>query len=327
MRKRGLLVTSAFVLTTMFSLLQPQSSFAAGTITVTNVPTISSSTKNTSLGMVIMTIPEYALKAGDQVTLTLPKGFTFNSPFEPEIKTPWNPLNSANGSYMIAGFGHDGFEGTATSLGNNMVTIKVSKTGTPTDDFKLAIKLGDIKLNGVSDGPVNLSFDAPSTSAFPTTSSKPSPIPTTQPTNTGSTTKEPSSTPASKSANTLKFVIGESTYSVNNTTKSMDVVPYVDANNRLMLPLRFTANALGVAEKDFTWNAETQTATLIKDNHFVSFTAGQLSFKLNGQSIKMDSSLEIKDNRVMVPVRYLSEALGFTASWESGSKTVTLTFK
>jgi hypothetical protein len=337
MRKNNLIWKSAFAFTTLFYALQPQTSFAAGTITVSNVPKISSATKNTSLGTIFVNIPEGALKTGDQVTFTLPKGFTFNSPFDPVIKTPWNPLTFANGSYLIGGFAQDGFGGTSTSLSNNSVTMKVYQTGTPTDDFKLAIKLGDISVNGVSEGPINISFNAPSTSAFPTTNStQSSPSPSSSSSSgstvgTSSTTPVPSTVPTPDPVQvpvqTLQFTLGDTNYILNNTVKAMDALPFVDSTNHLMLPLRFTANALGISDQDIAWNADKQAATLKKGDQVISFTAGQPSYTVNGNTVPMDTSLQIRHNRLIVPVRYLSEALGFDISWKSGTNRVTITFK
>ena len=38
----------------------------------------------------------------------------------------------------------------------------------------------------------------------------------------------------------------------------MDVAPYIDSNNRMLVPIRYAANAMGVSDDNIQWNSYTQ---------------------------------------------------------------------
>jgi trimeric autotransporter adhesin len=314
-----LMLISAILFTVSVSIVEPNVSFASGTITVSNVPNVrpTSPGEGTALGTVFITIPQGALKNGDQVTFTLPHGFTFNSPFDTNIEKDADSLVSRNGAFVVSGFDHGDLVATATQLSNNLVTIKVIKTGIPTGDFKLAIKLGDIAINGVSDGPVNITFDAPSTSSFPTT---------TTPTSQVNQPAAPSDGSNHDKKKTAEFILGRKVFRLNGVEVTMDVAPYLNNNNRLMLPVRFVANALGVTNDQIHWNSTTQTVTMMKNNQVISFTVGQSNYILNGVPVAMDAQTEIKDGRVMVPFRYLAKALGAEITWDDSTKVASISY-
>lgn len=324
MKKNNLLMlVSSILLPVSVSIIEPNVSLASGTITVSNVPNVRQTApgEGTALATVFITIPQGALKDGDQVTFTLPHGFTFNSPFATNVEKDASSLLLKNGTYVVSGFDHGDLVATATPLSDYMVTIKVIKTGVPTGDFKLAIKLGDIAINGASDGPVNITFDAPSTSSFPTTTS-PAPNPNAQ----GNPPATSSDVSNHDKKQTVKFTLGRKTYQLNGSTVTMDIAPYLDHNNRLMLPVRFVANALGVTDDQIHWNSTTQTVTITKNNQVISFTIGKSNYTLNGVPIAMDAQAEIKDGRVMVPFRYLANALGADITWDDSTKVATLLY-
>jgi hypothetical protein len=335
------LFVAPVLVTTSMSLMMPVTSYAAGTISVSSNPTVRPTGPNlgTSLGTVLITIPQGAIQNGDQVTMTLPHGISFHTPFDPILENDSASLKSLNATYVIAGFDHGDLAGTTTSFGNNQVTIKVTQTGVPTGDFKLAIRLGDITIDGASDGPVNITFDAPSTSAFPTTAPSDGTTtyirpaqPSGQQTQTIATTPAPISTSITpvtqnpekpKPKSSITFTEGNSIYTIDGSNKSMDVAPYIN-KGRLMLPIRYVAEALGVPDVDINWSNQLNMVTVKKDSHQVSFIIGQQNYIKDGETIYTDAKAEIHEGRVTVPFRYLAEVLDTEVSWDDRTRTATL---
>lgn len=90
-----------------------------------------------------------------------------------------------------------------------------------------------------------------------------------------------------------------------------DTQPYVDANNRTLMPVRFVTEQLGA---DVTWNGATSTASIAKNGIRVDVTIGSKTLKVtkngNAKTVDMDTEAVNKDSRTMVPIRFVVEALG-----------------
>jgi hypothetical protein len=130
-------------------------------------------------------------------------------------------------------------------------------------------------------------------------------------------------TPAEPATGSAVFKIDRSSYTVNGQDVQMDVAPYIK-NGRTMLPLRFAATAVGVADGNISWDEQTGTVTLIKSNRVVKMQIGNSAMQLNGVSISIDAAPEISGGRTMVPIRALGTALGATLQWNESEQTVTV---
>ncbi|MCL6560827.1 MAG: phosphodiester glycosidase family protein [Firmicutes bacterium] len=131
--------------------------------------------------------------------------------------------------------------------------------------------------------------------------------------------------PRAEAANQVKvakFWIGESFYITNDQKVDMDVVPYVDQNDRTLVPLRFLAYALGVPESGVQWDEKTQTATITADGITLKFTVGSNAYTVNGVKKTMDTSPVIAGGRTMLPARFVAEALGYSVAWEPAARAV-----
>ncbi|MCI1113506.1 copper amine oxidase N-terminal domain-containing protein, partial [Stenotrophomonas maltophilia] len=83
--------------------------------------------------------------------------------------------------------------------------------------------------------------------------------------------------------------------------------------------VRAISEALG---SEVDWDQVTQTVVIKKDGIVVELPLGSTNVKVNGQKKQIDSAAEIKQGRIMVPVRFLSEFLGEEVEWEPNSKMV-----
>lgn len=124
---------------------------------------------------------------------------------------------------------------------------------------------------------------------------------------------------------TAVFRIGEPSYTLNGDTISMDVAPYIKSD-RTYMPIRFAANALGVPNDNISWDDASKKATIMSGDRVVQVTVGSTILIVNGASIATDAAPEIVSERIMVPIRFLGQALGANFVWDEAAQTVTVIY-
>ncbi|SHJ99018.1 Copper amine oxidase N-terminal domain-containing protein [Geosporobacter subterraneus DSM 17957] len=127
--------------------------------------------------------------------------------------------------------------------------------------------------------------------------------------------------PGDTKANVV-FTIDSAKYVVNGEEMTMDVAPYIK-DSRTFLSIRYVAEALGVNPNAIVWNANTKTVTVFKGNNIASVTVGSKVLNINGMQVMMDTAVENKDGRVMLPIAHLAMALGVQYEWDGAARTVT----
>ncbi len=100
-----------------------------------------------------------------------------------------------------------------------------------------------------------------------------------------------------------------------------DVPPFIDTNNRLMVPLRGIAETLGA---NVQWNPDQRTVTINKKETTIVFQVDSTLATVNGEEMQMDTLPVINSGRTMIPVRYTGEYLGANVEWNSTLQTVTI---
>lgn len=98
---------------------------------------------------------------------------------------------------------------------------------------------------------------------------------------------------------------------------SDDTMPFIDENGRTQLPLRRIAEEL-----DFTvdYSDAEKKITLSKKDYTVIFYINSKDFTVNGKSVSMDTAPVIVNDSTFVPLRYLSEAVGYTVDYTDRNK-------
>ena len=99
-------------------------------------------------------------------------------------------------------------------------------------------------------------------------------------------------------------------------------LPFVDNNDRTLVPLRLTMESYG---SEVEWNAETRTALVKKGDITVEVPLGQKHILKNGQEIAIDTESVIKEDRTYLPIRAVVEAFGSEVQWDKNTKTVVIT--
>lgn len=88
-------------------------------------------------------------------------------------------------------------------------------------------------------------------------------------------------------------------------------LPFIDSQARTQVPLRFVSESLG---HKVEWDEKKQQAKI--DGGNVVVTVGSYDVKTPNGTIKMDTKAVKKDDRVFVPVRFISEALGHKVDYK-----------
>jgi|GEM_PF-2711006 len=107
---------------------------------------------------------------------------------------------------------------------------------------------------------------------------------------------------------------------INGALADMKDAPaYVNENGRTMVSARFVSEALGF---NVGWDGETQKVTVSKGSDSVELRIGKSEVFRNGKAQTLDTMPALRNNRTMVPLRFVSEALGAEVKWDGGARTV-----
>ena len=101
-----------------------------------------------------------------------------------------------------------------------------------------------------------------------------------------------------------------------------DAKPFVDERDRVLVPIRFVSETLGAL---VDWENESRTAVIKQGNDEIHYTVYQPMAYLNGEMMVMDTYGILKDERTLVPIRFISELLGCTVVWDENTSTVVIT--
>lgn len=102
-----------------------------------------------------------------------------------------------------------------------------------------------------------------------------------------------------------------------------DAQPFIDENNRTLIPVRFVAETMGA---DVRWDQETQTAVIEQKGITIMVLIGSdtITVTKDGSTytVKMDTQAVLAEDRTYVPIRYVAEALDAWVSYSDLFTTV-----
>ena len=108
---------------------------------------------------------------------------------------------------------------------------------------------------------------------------------------------------------------------VNDTILGFETPP-VTESDRTLVPMRFLFEQLGA---EVTWDEATETATAVKANTTINFSIDNTTATVNGAETVMDVPARLVGDKTMVPLRFLSEEMGYTVEWDEETRMATIT--
>lgn len=118
---------------------------------------------------------------------------------------------------------------------------------------------------------------------------------------------------------------------ISQTNNSGQIVVYIDGQelycevppmvqeSRVLVPLRAIFEALGA---ELTWNDVSQQALAMRGETYITLTLWDPVAEINGDRVVLDVPPQAVSNRILVPLRFVAEALGAEAIWHGESQTV-----
>ena len=120
---------------------------------------------------------------------------------------------------------------------------------------------------------------------------------------------------------TIKInVNGGITILINGTPLTTDVSPYI-SNDCTFVPIRAVSERLGAK---VSWDEGTETAFIETDDIKIELKKDSAEAKVNGKTVALEQPAVITQDRTMVPIRFVAEALGLKVDWDEATKTVTV---
>ena len=105
--------------------------------------------------------------------------------------------------------------------------------------------------------------------------------------------------------------------------KSEEAAPYIMPEaNLTMVPVRVITQGLGAV---VDWEPTTKTVTVKKASIRMVMKIGQKTATVDGKPLALDAPPVLKNNRTMVPLRFISENLGLLVKWQADTRQIFLT--
>lgn len=99
------------------------------------------------------------------------------------------------------------------------------------------------------------------------------------------------------------------------------VVPYLK-NDRTLVPLRFVSETLGA---EVQWENGWNYCYVVKGDKKIKITFNSADIEVNGEVVTYDAPVEVVQDRTMVPIRFISEQLGYDVKWNQANQLVIIT--
>lgn len=105
-----------------------------------------------------------------------------------------------------------------------------------------------------------------------------------------------------------------------------DAKPYVE-KSRVLIPVRFVSESLGAKvdyKKETVGSRVSRTVYVTLGDKNISLEVNSKKVLVDGSIVTLDVPARVKQDRVFVPLRFVSEALGATVEWKSSQSLVSI---
>lgn len=91
------------------------------------------------------------------------------------------------------------------------------------------------------------------------------------------------------------------------------------AGSRVLVPIRGLFEEMGA---HLSWDPARNEVSITSERHQILLTIGKMTAMIDGQPVGLDQPAMIVDNRTLVPLRFIGEALGAKVDWMTADRTV-----
>jgi len=126
----------------------------------------------------------------------------------------------------------------------------------------------------------------------------------------------------------IRLQIGNLMAVINDKTVILELAPFIESG-RTLVPLRFVAETFGA---DVGWDAKEQKITITLEDKNIVLWVGKKEALVNDERYylevppKVIEIPEIGGGRTVVPLRFVSEALGAQVDWDPELQIITITY-
>lgn len=123
----------------------------------------------------------------------------------------------------------------------------------------------------------------------------------------------------------LTMQIGESVMTVNGAKKEIDpergTTPVI-INERTLVPIRALIEEIGGA---IAWEEDTQNVIIALGKDIIILTIDSTTAFVNEEAKTLDTAPTTINDRTMLPIRFISENLGYKVDWNENEQLITIT--
>lgn len=118
----------------------------------------------------------------------------------------------------------------------------------------------------------------------------------------------------------VSLKVGSKSAKLGGQPFKLDVAPLL-LDGTSYLPLRFVTDAMGA---QIDWEPTMKRVTVLRGDKLLEMWIGRKEIMLNGARIKTEVAPIARGGRTLVPLRLVSEQLGFTVNWDGKTGTITV---
>ncbi|MEK4328142.1 copper amine oxidase N-terminal domain-containing protein [Paenibacillus sp. FSL R7-0312] len=119
----------------------------------------------------------------------------------------------------------------------------------------------------------------------------------------------------------LKLQIGSKTVVINETQSAQLLQSPFIKDNSTYIPLRFISEQLNAGVQ---WDQKNKVVTITKDDKIITLKVNDKQVKINDSIQSLESPALIVGGATFVPLRFVSENLNVSLTWEQKSQSITI---
>jgi hypothetical protein len=118
----------------------------------------------------------------------------------------------------------------------------------------------------------------------------------------------------------VKLTVNKKAVTLDNKSMILEQAPIIMSGNT-MIPIRFVTEALGGTVK---WNDAERKVTILRGDKLIELWIDNNNLLVNGNKVTAEVPPKIINNLTLVPLRVISEQLGWKVGWEPAGQVITL---